>query len=183
MLQTPKVFLLIASRPIFAISVNACSLSFQNLSMAPSKVVAEYAKSNRSTCKKCYEPIQSKTLRLILVSRHMARRLDITKWHHFSCFPISSSNSDPKTIIGFSSLKLCSFQTLCFRFLSFLEYLFMWFFFVSKAVTRKLSRSYLLDRTSLKRCELHFQHNNNIIIQVTISMLMIFKWSGIFVII
>ncbi|XP_058749930.1 polynucleotide 3'-phosphatase ZDP-like isoform X1 [Vicia villosa] len=105
MLQTPKVFLLNASRPIFAVSVNVCSLSFQNLSMAPSKVVAEYAKSNRSMCKTCSEAIQSKTLRLGLVSRDMARRLDITKWHHLSCFPISSSNSDPKSITGFSSLK------------------------------------------------------------------------------
>ncbi|XP_050911282.1 polynucleotide 3'-phosphatase ZDP isoform X2 [Lathyrus oleraceus] len=105
MQQIPKVFLLIASLPIFAISVNACSLSFQNLSMALSKVVAEYAKSNRSMCKKCFVPIQSKTLRLGLVSRGMARLLDITKWHHFSCFPISSSNSHPKTITGFSSLK------------------------------------------------------------------------------
>lgn len=132
MLQTPKVFLLNASRPIFAVSVNFCSLSFQNLSMALSKVVAEYAKSNRSMCKTCSEAIQSKTLRLGLVSRDMARRLDITKWHHLSCFPISSSNSDPESITGFSSLKVLSLSNTASIQLPFffLECLFIWFLFI-----------------------------------------------------
>ncbi|KAK2380598.1 polynucleotide 3'-phosphatase ZDP [Trifolium repens] len=91
----------LGSRRIYTFLVNACSLP-----MAPSEsVVVEYAKSNRSTCKKCSEAIQSKTLRLGLVSRDKSRGYDVTKWHHLSCFPLPSFNSPPNTITGFSSLK------------------------------------------------------------------------------
>ncbi|GAU19928.1 hypothetical protein TSUD_95320 [Trifolium subterraneum] len=73
--------------------------------MAPSEsVVVEYAKSNRAACKKCSEAIQSKTLRLGLVSRDN-RGYDVKKWHHLSCFPLPSLQSPPNTITGFSSLK------------------------------------------------------------------------------
>ncbi|XP_045813384.1 polynucleotide 3'-phosphatase ZDP isoform X2 [Trifolium pratense] len=91
----------LGSRRIYAIFVNACSLP-----MAPSEsVIVEYAKSNRSSCKKCSEAIQSKTLRLGLVSRDKSRGFDVTKWHHLSCFPLPSFHSPPNTITGFSSLK------------------------------------------------------------------------------
>ncbi|MCI07835.1 polynucleotide 3'-phosphatase ZDP-like, partial [Trifolium medium] len=81
--------------------------------MAPSEsVVVEYAKSNRSSCKKCSEAIQSKTLRLGLVSRDKNRGFDVTKWHHLSCFPLPSFHSPPNTITGFSSLKVLSFSDI-----------------------------------------------------------------------
>ncbi|KAJ1400800.1 Zinc finger, PARP-type [Sesbania bispinosa] len=66
-------------------------------------VVAEYAKSNRSSCKACSKAIESKSLRLGLVSRDK-RGFDVTKWHHLRCFPLPS-HSSPDTITGFSSLK------------------------------------------------------------------------------
>ncbi|WJX44404.1 hypothetical protein P8452_31384 [Trifolium repens] len=91
----------LGSHRIYAIFLNACALS-----MAPSEsVVVEYAKSNRSSCKKCSEAIQSKTLRLGLVSRDKSRGYEVTKWHHLSCFPLPSFHSPPNTITGFSSLK------------------------------------------------------------------------------
>ncbi|PNY04135.1 polynucleotide 3'-phosphatase ZDP-like protein [Trifolium pratense] len=81
--------------------------------MAPSEsVIVEYAKSNRSSCKKCSEAIQSKTLRLGLVSRDKSRGFDVTKWHHLSCFPLPSFHSPPNTITGFSSLKVLSFSNI-----------------------------------------------------------------------
>ncbi|KEH26631.1 putative phosphoric monoester hydrolase [Medicago truncatula] len=75
--------------------------------MAPSEssVVAEYAKSNRSTCKKCSEAIQSKTLRLGLITKDKSRGFDVTKWHHLTCFTVPSSHSSIDKITGFSSLK------------------------------------------------------------------------------
>ncbi|WCJ32274.1 Polynucleotide 3'-phosphatase ZDP [Euphorbia peplus] len=73
--------------------------------MAPSKAVkilAEYAKSKRSSCKKCSQVIQAKTLRLGLVSRD-PRGFDITKWHHLHCFSENVHSTDD--ILGFASLK------------------------------------------------------------------------------
>ncbi|KAJ0101447.1 hypothetical protein Patl1_04855 [Pistacia atlantica] len=73
-------------------------------SMAPS-VVAEYAKSNRSACKKCSEKIAAQALRLGSVSRD-SRGFDLTKWHHVDCFPFASEPIDSAdSIKGFSSLK------------------------------------------------------------------------------
>ncbi|XP_052178370.1 polynucleotide 3'-phosphatase ZDP [Diospyros lotus] len=82
-------------------------------SMASSKVVAEYAKSGRSSCKKCSKAIAAKALRLGLVSRD-ARGFDMTKWHHFSCFPLDSKDSvaSPDEIKGFSSLTSSDQETL-----------------------------------------------------------------------
>ncbi|VVA97663.1 unnamed protein product [Arabis nemorensis] len=74
-------------------------------SSASSKVIAEYAKSGRSSCKKCSQTITAKELRLALVTRDF-RGYDVTKWHHLGCFPVES---DPivsvEDIGGFSSLE------------------------------------------------------------------------------
>ncbi|XP_065861953.1 polynucleotide 3'-phosphatase ZDP-like [Euphorbia lathyris] len=79
--------------------------SSQNPAMPPSKAVkilAEYAKSKRSSCKKCSQVIQAKTLRLGLVSRD-PRGFDMTKWHHLDCF--SEKVESTEEILGFASLK------------------------------------------------------------------------------
>ncbi|KAL3821254.1 hypothetical protein ACJIZ3_007159 [Penstemon smallii] len=81
--------------------------------MSSSKMVAEYAKSSRSSCKKCSKSIASNSLRLGLVSKD-PRGFDMTKWHHLSCFPCTSSNSISSTdaITGFSSLKSTDQESL-----------------------------------------------------------------------
>ncbi|KAE8703308.1 rab3 GTPase-activating protein non-catalytic subunit [Hibiscus syriacus] len=66
------------------------------------KIVAEYAKSGRSSCKKCGEAITAKALRLGLVSRD-PRGFDMTKWHHLHCFAGKIDSFDG--IKGFDSLK------------------------------------------------------------------------------
>ncbi|MED6197842.1 hypothetical protein PIB30_060579 [Stylosanthes scabra] len=77
--------------------------------MAPSSMLAEYAKSNRSTCKACSKAIESKALRLGVVAKGKGG-FDVTKWHHIDCFPFPSDSesilSSPEDAIkGFSSLK------------------------------------------------------------------------------
>lgn len=77
------------------------------LQMAPrDSMMAEYAKSGRSTCKVCSKTIEAKALRLALVSKGNGP-YDVVKWHHFHCFPLHShSESSPENNIkGFSSLK------------------------------------------------------------------------------
>lgn len=75
-------------------------------SSAASKVIAEYAKSGRSSCKKCSETIAAKELRLGLVTRDF-RGYDVTKWHHLGCFPVESDPIDSaEDIGGFSSLQV-----------------------------------------------------------------------------
>ncbi|XP_048609044.1 polynucleotide 3'-phosphatase ZDP isoform X1 [Brassica napus] len=74
-------------------------------SSASSKVIAEYAKSSRSSCKKCSKTIAAKELRLGLVTRD-SRGFDMTKWHHLGCFPVESDPIDSvEDIGGFSSLQ------------------------------------------------------------------------------
>ncbi|KFK38839.1 hypothetical protein AALP_AA3G167000 [Arabis alpina] len=74
-------------------------------SSVSSKVIAEYAKSSRSSCKKCSQTIASKELRLGLVTRD-SRGFDMTKWHHLGCFPVESGPIDSvEDIGGFSSLQ------------------------------------------------------------------------------
>ncbi|XP_062015645.1 polynucleotide 3'-phosphatase ZDP-like isoform X2 [Rosa rugosa] len=64
-------------------------------------VEAEYAKSGKSSCKKCSEPIEKKALRLGTKDPR-----GYTKWHHLCCF---SFGSDPVASVdkikGFQSLK------------------------------------------------------------------------------
>ncbi|XP_027186830.1 polynucleotide 3'-phosphatase ZDP isoform X2 [Cicer arietinum] len=110
LLPIPKFFFLNGCHPYkhrhnFSVSVNASPRPFRVILMAPSEtIVAEYAKSNRSTCKACSKAIESKTLRLGLVSKDK-RGYNVTKWHHLSCFPLPSSHSTSDIITGFSSLK------------------------------------------------------------------------------
>ncbi|KAF2559806.1 hypothetical protein F2Q68_00017708, partial [Brassica cretica] len=68
-------------------------------SSASSKVIAEYAKSSRSSCKKCSQPIAAKELRLGMVTRD-SRGFDMTKWHHLGCFPVESVAVDSVEHIG-----------------------------------------------------------------------------------
>ncbi|KAL4580432.1 hypothetical protein LXL04_016624 [Taraxacum kok-saghyz] len=74
-------------------------------SPSSTKIVAEYAKSGKSACKKCSEKIDSKSLRLGLKSWD-PRGYDSTKWHHFDCFFSMDSipASSAETIEGFSEL-------------------------------------------------------------------------------
>lgn len=75
-------------------------------SSSSSKILAEYAKSNRSSCKKCTKKIDANALRLALVTKDN-RGYDLVKWHHLDCFPVDSKLLDsPEAIEGFSSLKV-----------------------------------------------------------------------------
>ncbi|XP_022976527.1 polynucleotide 3'-phosphatase ZDP isoform X2 [Cucurbita maxima] len=75
------------------------------MSTSAVKIVAEYAKSNRSTCKNCSKTIPAKALRLGFVSRD-GRGFDMTRWFHSDC---ASFGSDPvssaEQINGFALLK------------------------------------------------------------------------------
>ncbi|KAH0852729.1 hypothetical protein HID58_090796 [Brassica napus] len=74
-------------------------------SSASASVIAEYAKSSRSSCKKCSQMIAAKELRLGMVTRD-SRGFDMTKWHHLGCFPVESVAVDSvEEIGGFSSLQ------------------------------------------------------------------------------
>ncbi|KAF8412171.1 hypothetical protein HHK36_000130 [Tetracentron sinense] len=80
--------------------------------MASSKIVAEYAKSNRSSCKECQKPISMGSLRLGLVSRD-SRGFDMTKWLHLNCFPKDSQPTvSAEKIKGFSLLKTSDQEAL-----------------------------------------------------------------------
>ncbi|KAL0320607.1 UNVERIFIED_CONTAM: Polynucleotide 3'-phosphatase ZDP [Sesamum radiatum] len=89
---------------VFNSSFNQRTLTL--LAMSSTKIVAEYAKSGRSSCKKCSKAIASSSLRLGLVSKD-PRGFDMTKWHHLDCFPFKNSDSvsSAEAIAGFSSLK------------------------------------------------------------------------------
>ncbi|KAJ9153502.1 hypothetical protein P3X46_026931 [Hevea brasiliensis] len=79
--------------------------SFRGSAMPPSskaRIVAEYAKSNRSSCKKCSQVISAKALRLGFVTRD-SRGFDMTKWHHLDCF--SETIESTEAIGGFASLQ------------------------------------------------------------------------------
>ncbi|GAB2284387.1 hypothetical protein Dimus_018841 [Dionaea muscipula] len=83
--------------------------SLHSQSIPMSKIVAEYAKSSRSTCKKCSKTISASALRLGLVSRD-ARGFDLTKWHHLDCFSsvklTASSIDSAESVAGFDSLRV-----------------------------------------------------------------------------
>ncbi|GKC36363.1 haloacid dehalogenase-like domain-containing protein, partial [Tanacetum coccineum] len=72
------------------------------------KVMAEYAKSGRSSCKKCSEKIESKSLRLGSSSWD-PRGFENTKWYHVGCFfPRDADLASAEIIEGFSDLKVNS---------------------------------------------------------------------------
>lgn len=96
------------------------SAPMSSSSSPAAKVVAEYAKSGRSSCKKCSKTIAASALRLGLVSKD-PRGFDMTKWHHLSCVPfgVSGPLSSADAITGFSSLKVgISILPLAFRFVN-----------------------------------------------------------------
>lgn len=81
--------------------------------MAPAKIAAEYAKSSRSSCKKCLKAIPAKSLRLGVISRD-ARGFEAAKWHHWGCFPRDSHPIvTAEKIVGFSLLKVSFFFFFC----------------------------------------------------------------------
>ncbi|XP_017252026.1 polynucleotide 3'-phosphatase ZDP [Daucus carota subsp. sativus] len=88
--------------PILRSSIAKLIISFSTMSSSSSKIIAEYAKSNRSSCKKCSTSIDNKSLRLGSVSRD-PRGFDSTKWYHLNCLPLTSTSVD--SISGFTSLK------------------------------------------------------------------------------
>ncbi|XP_010502295.1 PREDICTED: polynucleotide 3'-phosphatase ZDP isoform X2 [Camelina sativa] len=70
------------------------------------KVIADYAKSSRSSCKRCSQTIDSKDLRLGLVTKDSSRGFDVTSWHHFGCFPREwNPIHSVEDIGGYSSLE------------------------------------------------------------------------------
>lgn len=75
------------------------------MSAIQTKLVAEYAKSNRSSCKNCGKSIASGSLRLGLSFKD-PRGFDNVKWHHFACFSSKDRVAvGADRIMGFSSLK------------------------------------------------------------------------------
>lgn len=90
-------------KTIFQTSIRELVFSFSTMSSSSSKIIAEYAKSNRSSCKKCSTQIDNKSLRLGTVSRD-PRGFDSTKWYHLNCLPTSISSLH--SITGFTSLKV-----------------------------------------------------------------------------
>jgi len=69
-------------------------------------VVAEYAKSNRSSCRSCSNKIAVKSLRLGLISKGRGG-VDMTRWHHFDCFPTDSESiASVDDIQGLSALEV-----------------------------------------------------------------------------
>ena len=69
-------------------------------------IVAEYAKSNRSSCKACSKAIASKTLRVGLISKGPGG-FDMTRWHHLECFPADSVSIDSvDDVKGLSALEV-----------------------------------------------------------------------------
>lgn len=80
-------------------------MTSKSSSSSSSKMVAEYAKSGRSSCKQCSKAIAAGALRLGSVSRD-SRGFDMTKWHHVQCFPLNSDSvGSPESIKGFPALK------------------------------------------------------------------------------
>ncbi|KAG6637159.1 hypothetical protein CIPAW_11G160200 [Carya illinoinensis] len=78
----------------------------------PSHIVAEYAKSDRSSCKKCAKAIVKKALRVGIVSRD-ARGFDMTKWHHLDCFPVGAATvCSAEAIKGFEALQISDQEAL-----------------------------------------------------------------------
>ncbi|KAK7245025.1 hypothetical protein RIF29_39855 [Crotalaria pallida] len=72
----------------------------------PSSILAEYAQTHISSCKGCAKTINSKAVRLGLATKD-PRGFEAVRWHHPSCFSLSSHlPSSPECAIkGFSALQ------------------------------------------------------------------------------
>lgn len=105
-------FLTVSRNPNFVVFPIRFALKMASKSSSSSsKIVAEYAKSGRSSCKQCSKAIAASALRLGLVSRGSGG-FDMTKWHHLQCFPLESESAgSPESIKGFSALKVPRFST------------------------------------------------------------------------
>ncbi|KAJ3695190.1 hypothetical protein LUZ60_000567 [Juncus effusus] len=80
--------------------------------MAPSKVLAEYAKSGRSSCKGCGNTIGSDSLRVGSAEKD-PRGFEKKSWFHLDCFPAKLSTvGSVEEIVGFSSLKSADKEAL-----------------------------------------------------------------------
>jgi hypothetical protein len=80
-------------------------------SAAMEKLVVEYAKSGRATCKHCNTVIAKGSVRLGSVTKD--RGHDNTKWHHPVCFVKNSPKSmDAAKLAGFTDLKVSGFFSL-----------------------------------------------------------------------
>lgn len=142
MLRFPNFFFAVnvgrPNLPPLLLSVSAAASPLRNrnpppLQMAPCDwMMAEYAKSNRSSCRACSKAIEAKTLRLALVSKGSGP-FDAVKWHHLNCFPLSShSPPSPQAIKGFSSLEV---YHLFSRFSTFKHCPLLFFSLFSNEVT------------------------------------------------
>ncbi|GJV72967.1 haloacid dehalogenase-like domain-containing protein [Tanacetum coccineum] len=69
------------------------------------KILAEYTKSESSSCTKCSEMIELDSIRLGLSSWD-PQGFETTKWHHIDCFfPLDADLASAESIEGFSDLK------------------------------------------------------------------------------
>ncbi|XP_061668275.1 poly [ADP-ribose] polymerase 1 [Syngnathoides biaculeatus] len=66
---------------------------------------AEYAKSGRSSCKKCKENIAQNSLRMAIMVQSPMFDGKVPHWHHFSCFWLRAGAESPADIAGFSDLR------------------------------------------------------------------------------
>ncbi|XP_039604229.1 poly [ADP-ribose] polymerase 1 [Polypterus senegalus] len=66
---------------------------------------AEYAKSGRSSCKKCKESISKGSLRMAIMVQSPMFDGKVPHWHHFSCFWQRARVLSPGDIDGYSDLR------------------------------------------------------------------------------
>ncbi|RWW51848.1 hypothetical protein BHE74_00041771, partial [Ensete ventricosum] len=96
----------LSSFPPFCRKANLLLIPASRPLMAPTKVVAEYAKSGRSACNSCSKAIAAGALRLGSSSKG-PRGFDLVRWFHVDCFPTASlALAAADEIVGFSSLKV-----------------------------------------------------------------------------
>lgn len=77
------------------------------------KTIVEYAKSSRSSCKKCFKTIDKNAVRVGSVSRD-SRGFDMTSWFHSECFRFGEDSvASPDAINGFASLKVGALRLSC----------------------------------------------------------------------
>lgn len=98
--------------PPYVLSASSFRLLIAHLTppMATEKMVAEYAKSGRSSCKGCGKNIPVRSLRLGLTGKD-PRGFETVKWHHLDCVPTSRSFTSVEEIKGYYSLKVKTLGT------------------------------------------------------------------------
>jgi hypothetical protein len=89
---------------MFNVYMYNCSIN--QLPIMATQYKAEYAKSGRSSCKKCGKPIPDGALRMgpLVQSPHFDGKVPL--WHHFECLASKSSALiDPAQVDGYFSLR------------------------------------------------------------------------------